>query len=104
MKDIFLSYAHEDENKAKQLVAALEKQGWSVFWDRSSILAGQDFAKVIEKAIDASKCMIVLWSKASTKSFYVESEAIRGLNRHILVPILIKPMLVKACRTPKKTT
>ncbi len=65
MDDIFLSYAREDLAKAELLATALEIQGWSVFWDRSSILAGQDFDEVIENAIAATKCMIVLWSTAS---------------------------------------
>ncbi len=88
--DIFLSYDHEDISKAKQLVASLEKQGWSVFWDISSILAGEDFDDVIEKAIDAAKCMIVVWSEASKKSYYVRDEAKKGQKRKILVPILVE--------------
>ena len=40
MGDIFISYAREDRNRIKPLAEALEKQGWSVFWDRT-IPAGQ---------------------------------------------------------------
>ena len=68
MADIFLSYAREDLAKAKLLAAALEKQGWSVFWDRTSLLAGQDFDQVIEQAIEQARCMIVAWSAASKTS------------------------------------
>jgi hypothetical protein len=92
LADIFLSYACEDLAKARQLAAALEKQGWFVFWDRSSILAGQDFDDAIEKAIDAAKCMIVLWSEASKKSYYVRDEARKARDRNVLVPILVDPI------------
>jgi formylglycine-generating enzyme required for sulfatase activity len=92
LADIFLSYAREDLAKAKLLAAALEKQGWSVFWDRTSILAGQDFDDIIEKAIDAAKCMIVVWSETSKKSYYVRDEARKARDRNILVPILVEPV------------
>jgi len=89
VNDIFLSYAREDVQIAKSLAAALEKQGWSVFWDRASIFAGQDFDLVIETEIESAKCMIVLWSAASKKSDYVRDEARLGKEKGMLVPVLI---------------
>jgi len=86
--DIFLSYAREDLAKAKLLAAALEKQGWSVFWDRSSILTGQDFDDVIEQAIEQTRCMIVAWSSVAKRSDWVRGEATIGRERRILLPIL----------------
>jgi formylglycine-generating enzyme required for sulfatase activity len=88
--DIFLSYAREDLAKAKLLAAVLEKQGWSVFWDRTSLLAGQDFEEVIEQAIEQAGCMIVAWSVASKGSDWVRGEADIGRKRKILVPILFE--------------
>jgi hypothetical protein len=84
--DIFLSYARKDLAKAEQLVAALEKQGWSVFWD-SDLRAGQDFHDEIEKEIEKAGCMIVAWSAASRESRWVKGEALMGQKRNILVPI-----------------
>ena len=40
--DIFLSYAREDASKAMELARILEKDGWSVWWDKE-ISPGQDF-------------------------------------------------------------
>ena len=103
MADIFLSYAREDLAKAKQLAAALEKQGWSVFWDRTSLLAGQDFEEAIEQAIEQAKCMIVAWSAASKRSDWVRGEADIGRKRKILVPILFEavepPIAFRALHT-----
>jgi len=45
----------------------LEKQGWSVFWVRTSLLPGDDQDEVIEQAIEQSGCMIVAWSTAAKK-------------------------------------
>ncbi|NOS88745.1 MAG: SUMF1/EgtB/PvdO family nonheme iron enzyme [Methylococcaceae bacterium] len=94
MADIFLSYSHQDRAKAKLFVTALEKQGWTVFWDTQSILGGQDFDAVIEAAIEAAACMVVLWSEAAKKSHYVRGEARLGRDLNILVPVFIEPVRV----------
>ncbi len=89
MADIFLTYAQEDLAKAKRLAAALEKQGWSVFWD-SLIRAGDNFGQEIEREIQQAGCMIVAWSNNSVSSHWVFSGATVGLELDILVPILFE--------------
>ena len=89
MADIFISYAAEDKSRAKLLAEALELRGWSVWWDRS-IPLGQSFDNVIEDAIGAATCVIVLWSRAAIASEWVRSEASEGKRRGILVPALLE--------------
>ncbi len=89
MSDIFISYASEDKEKAGLLSKVLEEQGWSVWWDRK-IPPGRTFDEVIEEALDAAKCVVVLWSKASVKSGWVKEEASEGNRRKILVPGVIE--------------
>ena len=62
MSDIFISYASEDREKARQLAEVLNQQGWSVFWDRI-IPTGKTFHLVIEEELDSARCVIVLWSE-----------------------------------------
>jgi len=88
--DIFLSYAREDLEKARLLATGLEQQGWSVFWDRSSIQIGQDVDEVIEQAIEQAHCMIVGWSQVSKKSDWVRGEATIGREGRILLPVLFE--------------
>jgi formylglycine-generating enzyme required for sulfatase activity len=87
--DIFLSYAREDLETAKNVAVALEKEGWSVWWDRSKILPGDDINEIIKVAIAEAKCLIVIWSPAATISNWVIGEANIGLRRKILVQIHI---------------
>lgn len=88
MSDIFISYAREDKETAKQFANALEEQGYSVWWDRV-IPVGRVFDDVIEEALDDSKCVVVLWSKESVASKWVKTEAGEGEARGILIPVLI---------------
>lgn len=89
MADIFISYAREDRPHAEKLARGLEAQGWSVWWDRT-IPAGRSFDEVIEEAIEAAKCMIVIWSRSGVASDWVREEAQEGKRRAILVPVLIE--------------
>lgn len=93
MSDIFLSYSREDVAAAERIASALESHGWNVWWDRS-VPAGRDFDEVIEEALDASACVVVLWSHASVSSRWVRTEAQEGLDRDALVPVLISDVTI----------
>ena len=67
MTDVFLSYAREDRERASVLAAALEGQGWSVWWDRK-IVAGETFDETIEDQLSTAKSVVVLWSEHSVGS------------------------------------
>ena len=88
MSAIFISYAREDRDKAKALAELCQQQDWSVWWDRR-IPPGRSFDEVIEEALGAAKCVVVLWSKSSASSDWVKGEAAEGLRRKILVPVRI---------------
>jgi hypothetical protein len=93
MAAIFLSYAREDEPRARTLATALESRGWSVFWDRR-IPHGKDFNAHIQQQLDDARCIVVLWSKASLASHFVRDEATEGLNGRLV------PALIEAVRQP----
>jgi hypothetical protein len=88
MDDIFISYKREDRDRARLLARALESKGWSVWWDLN-LRAGEHFDKVIGKALEDAKCVIVLWSSRSIQSQYVIDEASYALKLHKLVPVLL---------------
>lgn len=104
MSDIFVSYASDDREKARQVAEALAEQGWSVFWDRT-ILPGKKWHKVIEEELDVAKCVIVLWSQAAVKSEWVVAEAGEAANDGKLAPAMIEevkiPLQFKAIQAAK---
>jgi len=85
MNDIFISYAREDRKRVKPLVEYFEKLGWSCFWD-PEVPTGKRWDTVIQKELDAAQSVLVLWSRVSVKSEWVNIEATRGKQRGILFP------------------
>ena len=104
MSDIFISYKREEQATARQIADALEKEGWSVWWD-PKLRAGDDFDKIIEAVLNESRCVIVLWSELSIQSDYVRAEASEALEKKKLVPVAIEnvtlPFRFKRLHTPR---
>lgn len=90
MADVFVSYKGEDRARVAPLVATLEATGLSVWWD-ARIGAGDHWRREISAALDAAKCVIVIWSRRSVgaKGVFVQDEATRALRRNIYLPVRI---------------
>jgi adenylate cyclase len=88
MADIFLSYSRVDRARVLPLVEGLQARGWSVWWDRD-IAPGRGFEEEIDREISAAECVLVVWSNNSVNSRWVRNEALEGLERNILVPVLL---------------
>jgi hypothetical protein len=88
MADIFISYKREDKQTIESLAKRLELAGWSVWWD-NDILGGDDYDITIQKELEISACVIVLWSSFSVNSRNVKDEANAALALNKLVPLSI---------------
>ena len=89
MSDIFLSYSRQDLQRVETLVRAIESAtGWSVWWD-FRIRAGNSFDELIEQKLAECRCVLVAWSETSVGQRWVRAEAAEGLEREILVPVLL---------------
>src|SRR5215468_2353427 len=86
MADIFVSYARQDKARVAPLVAALERHGWSVWWD-PAIVPGQEFDDRIAEEIDKASAVVVVWTPASVASRWVRGEAREAADRGIVVPV-----------------
>lgn len=92
MADVFVSYAREDQARVATLVALLEGEGWSVFWDRR-IPPGETWRSHIGRALEQAGCVVVAWSEHSVRSDWVIEEAEDAAARGILVPVRLDPVL-----------
>ncbi len=86
MADIFVSYARFDKARVAPIVAALEAQGWSVWWD-PAIAPGEEFDRLIAAELQRARAVVVVWTPASVESRWVRGEARDGADRGILVPL-----------------
>jgi formylglycine-generating enzyme required for sulfatase activity len=87
--DVFLSYAGEDEARARELATALGQHGLSVFWDRE-VPPGETWHSHIGEALAQAGCVVVAWSRHSIASDWVREEAGEGRDRKVLVPVLFE--------------
>jgi len=102
MADIFVSYSRTDKARVAPLVAALEAQGWSVWWD-PEITPGDEFDALIGAQLEAARVVVVVWSPASVDSRWVKGEARDAADRGVLVPVRFEsarlPIDVRAIHT-----
>lgn len=85
---VFLSYARADQSFAQKLIAALEAEGFRVWWD-GLISGGHEFSEKIEQALSDADAVVVLWSEQSKKSQWVRDEAGYARDHNRLVPVSI---------------
>jgi adenylate cyclase len=102
MADVFVSYARSDKDRVTALVAAIEAEGWSVWWD-PEIAPGQEFDRKIAAELDAAGAVLVIWTPTSVESRWVRGEAREAADRGILVPVRLDaarlPIDVRAIHT-----
>ena len=84
--DIFLSYSRTDKARVSPLCAALEAQGWSVWWD-PEITPGDEFDALIGAELERARAVVVVWSTSSVDSRWVKGEARDAADRGVLVPV-----------------
>src|SRR5215216_2703159 len=88
MADLFVSYAREDQARVAALVALLEGEGRSVFWDRN-IPPGGTWRSHIGRELEQARCVVVAWSEHSIRSEWVIEEAEEAKARGILIPVFL---------------
>ena len=91
--DLFVSYKSEDRTRVAPLVAALEGEGFDVWWD-AHIGGGSAWRESIESELNAARCVVVVWSTRSTgpEGSFVRDEATRALRRGAYLPVRIDPV------------
>ncbi len=90
MNDVFISYKAEDRGRLKPLVAALEAEGFDVWWD-AHIGGGTNWREEIQQHLDGARCVIVAWSQrsVSAEGRFVRDEASFAQQAGSYVPIKI---------------
>lgn len=89
MADVFVSYKKEDSKIAESVVAGLEAEGFSVWWD-DSLTPKMAWDTDLEREIAAAATVVVLWTPRSVGSEWVRTEAHYGQDRGKLIPVMME--------------
>src|SRR5688572_2799966 len=93
--DVFISYSHHDRKFVQRLANRLTKLGFTVWWDHWEIKVGDSIIQKVAEGIRNSAFLIVVISKQSVKSSWVQKELNTALGQQLteknitILPILI---------------
>ena len=79
---VFISHAHDDNERCAPLLAALDAWGVDYWFDTRRLEAGDDLSQTIQRAIAARDIFLRICTPASQRSYWVKLEtgAFRGLQ------------------------
>src|ERR1700694_3428245 len=90
MRNVFISYAREDQAAAELIANRLRKAGVSVFVDEASLVAGGNWSAQLGRAMQDASAVVVLLSANSRKRTWVDSEVQSALeSKKLVVPVLL---------------
>src|SRR2546425_2384864 len=90
MKHIFVSYAREDKDFARQLTLRLRESGRIPWQDLSNLKPGVNWQSAIDDALRNAEALVVVMSPQATKSQYVTYEWAFALGAGVLVIPVVK--------------
>jgi hypothetical protein len=92
---VYLSYARPDRDLARKMVDGLRESGHEIWFDELELTPGTGWGREIDKALKASRAMIVLVSPKSMKSKEVRREIEHALPSqnfaYRVLPVYLKP-------------
>jgi TolB-like protein/Flp pilus assembly protein TadD len=86
---VFLSHSRADRKVAQDILLILEDAGYRVWWD-GLLGGGERFSQVIGAALESARAVVVLWSRTSIESRWVQDEASHGAREGRLVPLSVE--------------
>jgi hypothetical protein len=90
MSDVFISYAQDDALAARIIADRLASKGFSVFFDRYSLVAGEQFSEQIVSNIRRAKAVLALLSSKSQRGKWVDQELQLALeSKAVVIPVLL---------------
>lgn len=84
MTDVFISYSRADKERVAQLAAAIEGEGYDVWWDEE-LPPHMSYGDVITDKIENARAAVVVWSADASKSEWVRAEADAARNHKKLI-------------------
>jgi hypothetical protein len=104
METVFVSYAREDQKKAREIYVHLVNAGFSAWIDQTELVGGEKWDVRIRDSISSSRVFVACLSTAAvSKRGYVQAELKQALKVLELVPeefVFIVPVRLDPCVIP----
>jgi TIR domain len=98
---IFISYSHQDREFVDRLALQLVQNRINVWVDRWELNVGDSLLSRIQDAITGASALLVVLSRASVSSAWVEKEINSGLVRELEEHrVIVLPVLIEDCQIP----
>jgi hypothetical protein len=99
---VFISYSVHDELAARSVWSGLKDEGYDIWLDALTLQPGDSWAQKARDALSASDVLIVLLSKASVGSNWLEMELKASLDKEIRKrAITVVPTRIDDCEVPR---
>lgn len=98
--DIFISYSSKDKDFVRRLAGEIEAQGYSIWLDEKKLIAGDSLPRAIGKAIHKSKVSIIVLSRNSISSNWVQYEISQATSRMVKGQMRLIPVLIEDIELP----
>ena len=85
MKDVFISYAHQDKPTAELVCQALEERAVKCWIAPRDILPGMSWSEAIIEGIEESQIVLLIFSEAANQSPQVCREIERAVHKGVAV-------------------
>ena len=88
--DVFISHSSKNASLARRLERELERRGFEVWLDDSELALGVLLRKELQRAIRASRAVVLLWSAPAAASRWVNAEWLTAFHvDRFIVPCVL---------------
>lgn len=94
LSHIFISYKTEDRDTAQKLRLALRAEFKNAVWWDQDLQTGGQWSQEIDAKLSSAACVVVLWSKLSVQSQWVQQEAAVAKALGTLTPAQIDDCVI----------
>ncbi len=95
MADLYITYGIRERYWVSKLAAALEAEGYSVWWDHA-VIPGANVRAESQQALTEAKCALVIWSDTAVEDHWVLVDSEQAVKQGALVSVLANNAAVPA--------
>jgi len=95
MADLYITYSIRERYWVSKLVATLESEGYSVWWDHA-VIPGHNFRNESLRALARAKCALAVWSETAVDDHWVLVDSEQAIKQGGLVSVIAQNCTIPA--------